>query len=147
MKITKSAAGPLKPMQYDYAGGYEKNLENAKNLKKSSGMRVFVNYEHWTSEKIRREGSGWIGTSGGLKGFLKKTVEELENGEYEYTPDSDGPIRIKDYRWIKLDYFNQIYNYRKSSNLDVISKEFEEILKDKGLYQLLTHKHTTAQKQ
>jgi len=146
MKIIKPAAGPLKNMRYKYGSGYDENLEKAKNLEKSSGTRVFVNYEYWTTKNILekekvKEKKGWVGTERGLEGFLKKTAKELEKGKYEYTPDSEGPIRINISKWISLDDFIEIYNYQVEGITP--SDTFMRKLRVKGLNHLLRRRIAT----
>jgi len=84
-----------------------------------SAKRNHKQYRYLKTKEILEKKKGWVGTQGGLKGFIDESIEGIKNGEYQYCED-DGPIgRIPKYiggilyytNWATLDCFKQIYNW------------------------------------
>ena len=69
-----------------------------------------MKYEKSKGKDIFKYKSGWVGTQKGMKGFLEKTSNQLQEGEYEYCPST--PLRTSLKNWISIYDFQQIYNWK-----------------------------------
>jgi len=81
--------------------GYDREKQ-----KKQSG-----NFSKIKTHEIITKISGFVGTSGGLIGFIRQSTNGMKDVEYQYS-DSDNPPNAN---WISVDDFKQIYNWRKNA--------------------------------
>ena len=86
-------------------------------------------YEPIEVSKILKKEKGLVGTKGGLKGFLKKSPQDLKECKYMFS--SIKPDRRDDSGWISLDSFKQIYNLKV--NGEKLSAEFLKELEKEGI--------------
>jgi len=82
--------------------GYDRELR-----KRQSG-----NYPYVPANEIIRKTSGVVGTMSGLRGFIRKTSNELKNGAYQYS-DADNPHNTN---WVSLHDFKQVYEWKVNNN-------------------------------